>query len=74
MFWLVPVCLVLGLVALVAAVFVGAVRNARALKRDVDQRFTDIQGRLEKQANALADELLARKQDTTEPEDPGNAA
>jgi sensor domain CHASE-containing protein len=66
MFWLIPLLLCLGLVVLVVAVFVGAVRNARALKRDVNERFTDIQGKLEKQANALADELFAQKKDTTE--------
>ena len=68
MFWLIPLCLCVGLVVLVAAVFVGAVRNARTLRRDVDERFTDIQRKLEKQANALADELLARKKDPSEPD------
>ncbi|HET7218383.1 MAG TPA: hypothetical protein VFJ02_10055 [Vicinamibacterales bacterium] len=68
MFWLIPLCLCVGLVVLVAAVFVGSVRNARALRRDVDERFTDIQRKLEKQANALADELLARKRDPSDPD------
>ena len=68
MFWLIPLCFCLALVALVTIVFVGSVRNARALRRDVNERFNAIQGKLEKQANALADELLARKQDPSEPE------
>ncbi|HEU5130710.1 MAG TPA: hypothetical protein VFT26_01360 [Pyrinomonadaceae bacterium] len=63
MFWLIPVGFFLALVALVTLVFVGSVRNARALRRDLDERFNDIQGRLEQQANALAD-LLTRKQDS----------
>ena len=63
---LLPVLLCLGLVALICAIFVGAVRNARALKRDVDERFTGIQDKLERQANALADELFARKKDSTD--------
>lgn len=66
MSWLIPLCMCLGLVALVTAVFVGSVRNARSLRRDLDERFNDIQGKLEKQANALADELFARKKDTRE--------
>ena len=65
MFWLIPLGFTLALVALVTLVFVGSVRNARALRRDVDQRFEDIQGKLEQQANALA-ELLTRKQDSTD--------
>ena len=64
--WLIPLCLCLALLALVTAVFVASVRNARALKRDLDERFDAVQARLEKQAVALADELLARKKDTTE--------
>jgi len=66
MAWLVPFCLWLALVALVTGVFVASVRNARALRRDLDERFDDVQARLEKQANALADELLGRTKDTTE--------
>jgi hypothetical protein len=64
--WLIPLCLCLALVALVAAVFVASVRNARALRRDLDERFDAAQARLEKQANAIADELLGRTKDTTE--------
>jgi hypothetical protein len=64
--WLTALCLCLGLVAMVTAVFVGAVRNARALKRDLNERFDNVQVRLEKQANALTDEFLARTKDTTE--------
>ena len=63
MFWLIPVGFFVALVALITLVFVGSVRNARALRRDVDDRFNDIQERLEQQANALAD-LLTRKQDS----------
>jgi hypothetical protein len=40
--------------------------NTRALRRDLNERFDDVQARLEKQANALADELLARTKDTKE--------
>jgi hypothetical protein len=64
--WLIPLCLFLALLALVTAVFVASVRNARALRRDLDERFDAAQARLEKQANAIADELLARTKDTTE--------
>jgi hypothetical protein len=66
MVWLVAFCLCLGLVAILVTIFVGAVRNARALRQDLDKRFDDVQARLEKQANALADELLARTKDSTE--------
>ena len=64
--WLIPLCLCLALLALVTAVFVASVRNARALRRDLDERFEAAQVRLEKQANAIADELLARTKDTPE--------
>jgi hypothetical protein len=64
--WLIPLCLCLALLALVTAVFVASVRNARALKRDLNERFDALQARLEKQAIALADELLAQTKDTTE--------
>jgi len=60
MSWLIALCLCLTLLALVTAVFVASVRNARALRRDLHQRFDALQTRLEKQAVALADELLAR--------------
>jgi hypothetical protein len=66
MSWLIPLCLCLALSALVTAVFVAAVRNALALRRDLDERFDALQSRLEKQAVALADELLARTKNTTE--------
>ena len=65
MFWLIPLGFCLALVALVTLVFVGSVRNARALRRDVDERFNDIQGKLEQQANALTD-LFARSQDSSD--------
>lgn len=64
--WFIALCLCLALLALVTAVFVAAVKNARALRRDLDERFDALQTRLEKQAVALADELLARTKDTTE--------
>ena len=64
--WLIPLCLCLALVAIVTAIFVASVKNARALRRDINERFDDVQARLEKQANALADELLARTKDTKE--------
>jgi hypothetical protein len=66
MTWLVPLCLCLALVAIVTGVFVAAVRNARALRRDLDERFDAAQVRLERQANAIADELLARTPERTE--------
>ena len=66
MSWLIPLCLCLALLALVTAVFVASVWNARALRRDLNERFDAVQARLEKQANALADELLARTKDTPE--------
>jgi hypothetical protein len=64
--WLIPLCLCLGLLALVSGVFIACVRNARALRRDLNQRFDAVEARLEQQANALADELLARTKDTSE--------
>jgi hypothetical protein len=64
--WLIPLCLCLALLAIVTAIFVASVRNARALGQDLNERFDDVQARLEKQANALADELLARTKDTKE--------
>ena len=64
--WLVPLLLCLALVAIVSGVFVASVRNARALRRDLDERFDAVQARLEKQANAIADELVARTKDTKE--------
>jgi hypothetical protein len=59
--WLIPLCLCLAVLALVTAVFVASVRNARALKRDLDDRFAAVQAQLEKQAVDLAGELLAQK-------------
>ena len=64
--WLVPLCMCLALVALVTGVFMASLRNARALRRDLDERFQAVQDRLEQQANALADELLARTKDSPE--------
>ena len=39
------------------------IRNARALKRDMDQRFAALQARLENDANALTDELFTKMPD-----------
>ncbi len=64
--WLIPLCLCLALVAIVTGVFVAAVRNARALRRDMSVRFDAVQAQLEKQANAIADELVARTKETKE--------
>ena len=66
MVWLIASGLFVGLVAIVIAVFVASLKNARALRRDLDQRFDDVQARLEKQANALADELLTRTEGPTD--------
>ena len=63
MVWLVALGVCLCLVAILITIFIGAVKNARALRRDLNKRFDDVQVRLEKQANALADELLARTND-----------
>ena len=62
--WLIPLCLCLAMVAIVTGVFVASVRNARALRRDLNTRFDAVQAQLEKQANAIADELVARTKDT----------
>jgi hypothetical protein len=64
--WLVPLCLCLALLVLVTSVFVASVRNARALRRNLDERFEAVQLRLEQQANALTDKLLARTKDEAE--------
>ena len=66
MLWLTALCLCLAVLGIITAVFFAAVRNARTLKRDLNERFDGVQMRLEKQANALADELLGRTKDTTE--------
>lgn len=64
--WLIPLCLWLALLGLVTGVFVASIKNARALRRDMNERFAAVQARLEKQANALADELLVRTKDPQE--------
>ena len=63
MSWLIPLCLCLALVGIIIAIFFAALTNARTLRRDLNHRFDDLQARLEKQANALADEPLARTKD-----------
>ena len=67
--WLIPLCLCLALLALVTGVFVASVRNARALKQDLDDRFDAVQARLERDANRIADELLARTNDSPDDKD-----
>jgi hypothetical protein len=57
--WIFAAALVLIVLALVRA----AISNARAIKRDMDQRFAALQARLEEEANSLADELLRRTPD-----------
>lgn len=64
--WLIPLCLWLALLGLVTGVFVASIKNARALRRDMNERFDAVQARLEEQANALADELLAPTKDPQE--------
>jgi hypothetical protein len=57
--WIIVAALLMLVVALVRA----CIRNARAIKRDMDQRFAALQARLEKDANSLADELLKKTPD-----------
>ena len=66
MAWLVALGLCVTVVFIVTAVFLASVRNARALRQDLNERFDGVQARLEKQANALTDELLARRNDPRE--------
>ena len=47
----------------VLALVRACILNARAIKRDMDQRFAALQARLEKDANSLADELLEKTPD-----------
>ena len=65
MAWLVALGLCVTVVFIVAAVFLASVRNARALRQDLNERFDGVQARLE-QANALTDQLLARRNDSRE--------
>ncbi len=64
--WLIPLILCLALLALVTGVLVASVKNARRLRRDIDERFCAVQARLEKQANAIVDKLLAPTKDNSE--------
>ena len=64
--WLVSLCVWLALLALLTGVFVASLRNARAIKRDLDARFDAVQARLEKDANSIADELLGRDSDSAD--------
>lgn len=57
--WIFAAALIVIVLALVRA----AISNARAIKRDMDERFAALQARLEEEANSLADELLKRTPD-----------
>ena len=60
--WIFAAVVVVVMVPLVRT-FIG---NARALKRDMDQRFAAFQARLEKDANSLADELFTKTPDQSQ--------
>jgi hypothetical protein len=60
--WIFAAALVVVVLALVRA----AISNARAIKQDMDERFTALQARLEDEANSLADELLRRTPDRSQ--------
>jgi len=47
-----------GLILLVAVLAHAFIRNAVALKRDLDTRFEDLRIRLEREANSVVDELF----------------
>ena len=51
-------------VALVAILAVVFVRNARAIRRDVDERFKKVQAELEEEANEVVENLLSRHRRT----------
>ena len=55
-----------ALVVLVLALVRADISNARAIKQDMDERFTALQARLEDEANSLADELLRRTPDRSQ--------
>ncbi len=57
--WIIAGAVLMVVLALVRA----CILNARAIKRDMDQRFAALQARLEKDANSLADELLEKTPD-----------
>mgnify|MGYP003578478416 CR=1 FL=1 len=60
--WIFAAALVVVVLALVRA----AISNARAIKQDMDERFTALQAPLEDEANSLADELLRRTPDRSQ--------
>ena len=60
--WIFAAVVIVVMVALVRT-FIG---NARAIKRDMDQRFAALQARLEQDANSLADELLTKTPDRSQ--------
>lgn len=60
--WIVAAALIVLVLGLVRT----CIRNARAIKRDMDQRFDALQARLERDANSLADEILSKTPDHSE--------
>jgi len=60
MVWVISVSAVV-LVAILAVVFA---RNARAIRRDVDERFTQVQAQLEEEANEVVENILSRHRRT----------
>ncbi len=60
--WIFAAAVLMGVIPLVRTL----IRNARAIKRDMDQRFAALQARLEKDANSLADELLTKRPDQSQ--------
>jgi len=60
MVWVISVSAVV-LVAILAVVFA---RNARAIRRDVDKRFTQVQAQLEEEANEVVENILSRHRRT----------
>lgn len=48
----------LGSMVLVATLTAVCVINARAIRRDVKQRYKEIEARLEEEANALVDDVF----------------
>lgn len=60
MVWLVALFSVL-LVAVLARLFV---MNARAIRRDVDRRFQQVQDKLEHEANSVLENLLNHRDGT----------
>ena len=51
-------------ILLVASLAVLCVRNARAIRRDMDERFKHVQAELEQEANSVVKNLLNRREGT----------